>query len=289
VATNEITILDRALRQIGHTGLPGIRRAIRFFAPPPTSTRRFEAKFFNMIYAGDLAELIDYSIFYFGAYSPGELAFLARSAEIMARRRGAVTFYDVGANTGQHSLFMSGRVAAVHAFEPSIRLTKAFAKNLMINDIRNVHIHPVALSDGDANGDLGSGFPGNSGSRSLNWTLPGHVTEKVVVKDACTYFQTHSLDRVDILKIDVEGHESRVLRGLSGRLISDRPIILMELIGEGAKGGFASCEEFRASLYPEFELRSLREKSGCYRLTEFDWYHECAVVLPREMISEFAE
>ena len=276
------TIYERLLRVIGHSGIPGAYRLINALSPRRDAGHHFETEFHGLVYAGDLSQMIDRSIFYFGAYAPAELQFLDRCAHALAKTRGKVRFFDVGANTGQHSLFLHRHVAEIHAFEPSQRVADAFEGNVTRNKLGNITIHRVALSDSDETLELGSGFPGNSGSRSLNWTLPGQPTEKVVVHSAGQYFTEQRLPRMDILKIDVEGHESKVLRGLRGRLVAERPVILMELIGAGCKGGFRSAAEFRSACYPDHELRSLRTSGRRYELTPFDWECECVVVIPRE-------
>jgi len=91
-----------------------------------------------------------------------------------------------------------------------------------------------------------------------------------------------------LLKIDVEGHEQKVLRGLASRLRADRPLIVMELVGSpDCKGGFRGEGDLRAYLYPEHELMSLRGKHRRCRLTRFDWACETAVIIPSEMRGHF--
>src|SRR5262249_5355614 len=156
-----------------------------------------------------------------------------------------------------------------------------FRLNISINSLHNVFLHPIALADTDSEAILGSGFAGDSGSRSLNWSLPEGATEKVQVRDADTYFRQHCLPHMHLLTIDVEGHEKKVLRGLTHRLRADRPVIVMELVGtKESKGGFGSEHELRSTLYPEHELASLVERWGRCRLTTFDWNCETAVVMP---------
>ena len=281
---DRISTYERLLQAIGHTSVPGAARLVGKLAPSYDSSRHVMSDFFGLTYAGDLSELIDWQIFFFGAYAKSELAFLGHCAEILKARYGDLNFFDVGANAGQHSLFMSRKVREVHAFEPSSTTAKRFQNNIEINSLRNVFLHPVALADADSEAMLGSGFRGNSGSRSLNWSLPGGLTEKVQVRDGDMYFRAHGLPRMHLLKIDVEGHEKKVLHGLRHRLSVDRPLIVMELIGAPeCKGGFKDECELRSYLYPEHELRSLVERRGRYRPTAFDWECESTVVLPSEL------
>ena len=289
MASGRISAYERLLRTIGHTSLPGVNRLIRRLAPPRDCSRTFRSELFGLTYAGDLSEFIDWNIFFFGGYAKGELAFLARCAEALATRYQGVNFFDLGANSGQHSLFMCRRVREVHAFEPATATANRFEYNIAINSLHNVFLHRIALADADAAAVLGSGFSGNSGSRSLNWSLPGGATEEVQVRDGDKYFDEQRLPPMHLMKIDVEGHEQKVLHGLRNRLRTDRPLIVMELIGPpDCKGGFRSENELRSSLYPDHELRSLVVQRERYRVVKFDWNCEAAVVLPREVSPSFA-
>lgn len=284
-----LSIREQLLRIAGHTRLPGTHRLVHSLAPHYPHSHAFSSKLFALDYVGDMSDMIDRTIFYFGAYAPGEIYFLQHCARRLASKSRNVNYFDVGANVGQHSLCVSGLVTTVHAFEPSSRIADRFAHNISINNLKNIFVHRVALGDSDGHADLGSGFPGNTGSRSLNWSLPGGATEQVVVRAAAAYLDEHSLPTMNILKLDVEGHERKVVCGLGARLISDRPVIMMELIGRDQKGGFASLDEFRRALYPDHELRSLIEHRDGYRLVPFDWDNECAIVVPAEMATTIFE
>jgi FkbM family methyltransferase len=275
------TLKERMLRAFGHTGLRGTWRIIDLLAPRYGTPRATKTTFIGRDYVSDLSDMIDRHIFYFGAYSPGELDFLGHCTDKLATS-GDVNFFDVGANVGQHSLFMSPRVSSVHAFEPSHLCADRFKANALLGGHDNITIHRIALATADGSAVLGSGFSGNTGSRSLNWSLPGGATEAVQVRSAGPYFAEQRLPKMSILKLDVEGHEKQVLRALKGRLAEDRPVIMVELIGKDTKGGFASQQEFADVLYPRHVLRSLTEVRRKFRVFPFSWDHECAVVIPAE-------
>src|SRR4051812_25324167 len=103
---SSLSVCERLLRAIGHTGLPGRHRLVRYLAPPRDGTQRpFTVRAHGLTYSGDLSEFIDWNICYFGSYAMAELRFLAACAQLLARRERHVNFFDIGANVGEHSLF----------------------------------------------------------------------------------------------------------------------------------------------------------------------------------------
>jgi FkbM family methyltransferase len=271
--------------------MPGSHRAIfhlRNASRVSAHDAAFRTSFAGLIYEGSLKEHIDREIFYFGAYSPEELDFLEIAAQRLSGD-GPLAYFDVGANVGQHSLWMSQRVAHVFAFEPSQRAIKQFQANIAANAIENITVLPIALGDRRESASLGSGLPNNSGSRSLLWSMEESAGETVEVYRGDDVLTERALPRIDILKLDVEGFESKALAGLRERLLKDRPVIMMELLGpEDCKGGFGGEAELKQALYPDcrlFVLRGPRRAS----LTGFSWASEEIVCLPEERVELFRD
>ena len=132
-----------ALTILGHRRwLPyGVReRLLRFFVDPDRmASTPFECDFAGLRYQGDLSSYIDWTVYFYGAYEPGLLAFLGDAAQ--ASGPGAI-FVDVGANVGQHALYLAPRVAHVHAFEPWPAAAAALRRNVAFNALTNITVHP---------------------------------------------------------------------------------------------------------------------------------------------------
>lgn len=283
-----LSLQNHFLRALGHLPVPGMHGVVSRLRGlfGQSGSVDFEVRFAELSYRGRLDDFIDRQIFFFGCYSPQELDFLATAAQVMGGAAAGVTYFDVGANVGHHALFMSRYVKEVIAFEPAQSARDRFLTNVMRNRVVNVRVFPIALSDSDGDGQLGSGFEGNSGSRSLNWTLDSMKSEAVILRRGDSFCYAKNLPKIGILKLDVEGYERRVLQGLRTTLNRDRPVILMELIGKSEKGGFNSKKELQAGLYPDHMLFSLRGNRRA-KLIPFDWNEEAAVCLPREHASKF--
>jgi FkbM family methyltransferase len=283
-----LSIKRQFLRALGHLPVPGVRGVVWRLRGllGQSGSGEFEVGFGELRYRGRLDDFIDWNVLFFGSYCPQELDFLAIAARVTGVATGGVTYFDVGANVGHHALFMSRHATEVVAFEPSQWVRERFHANIALNHLSNVRVFPVALGDSDGEGQLGSGFEGNSGSRSLTWTLDRAISETVVLRRGDDFLPRENLPQIDILKLDVEGYEKLVLRGLHQTLLKDRPVILMELIGKSEKSGFRDENELRASLYPAHELFSLRGNRKA-KLTPFDWNGEGVVCLPQECAHGF--
>ena len=281
------TIAQWLLRQVARLPIPKVQ-GLYARLPPflDDSAREFSVKFYGMQYRGTLCQYVDRQIFYFGAYSPMELSFLRRAAAILRTTRKHITFMDVGANVGQHSLFMSRHADNVVAFEPNDEVASRFQANVILNGLGNIDLVRCALGSEPGEGQLGSGLEKNSGSRSLVWSLDPSKNITVPVARGDSVMEERGIERVDILKIDVEGYEKNVFEGMRNTLARDRPIILFELVGNNVKGGFESERELRDTLYSGAEIFSLGGNSSP-RLLPFDWRTEEAVCLPEELSEEF--
>ena len=279
-----------ALRFIGHQHYirRGRDRVIRMFHPPDSSPSiPFEVPFFGMRYAGNLNDFIDWSVFMYGGFTPHELYILRDVAIALAKENGSpLSFYDIGANVGQHSLFMSQYAGQVFSFEPFGGVRKKILEKIARNQRKNMTVFPVGL--GDVNADLDfiepSGANHGTGSFVAKESSCGGAVKKLPVRRGDDFLSDHQLPKMDIVKMDVEGFEMRVLAGLQKRLQQDRPAILME-VSEQTRAEMVTESAFRQRLYEDasiFELGCISISSS-YRLKPFRFESsEEILVVPSE-------
>jgi hypothetical protein len=96
--------------------------------------------------------------------------------------------------------------------------------------------------------------------------------QKLPVWNGDEFLKNNGLPRIDIIKIDVEGFEFRVISGLRERLNKDRPVILME-ISSATRTEMVSESVLRRHLYPDaaiFEVDAVNISSS-YRSRPFDF------------------
>jgi FkbM family methyltransferase len=284
---NEFPLVLKSLRWFGRqTWIPrGRDRVLRYLLPPDRARHfKFEVDFFGMRYCGDLAHYIDWQVFMYGQYASAELSILESAAKFVGELKGrAVNAFDIGAHVGHHTLFMSRFANQVFAFEPFSAVRSRLEEKLALNHIDNVVVLPVALGDCDMEMDYFPGAGCNSGTGTLTQQDSPEfgVPVKVDVCHGDHFIDAHKLPPMDIVKVDVEGFEPFVFRGLSKHIQTDRPVILTEL-SDATRSNLASPEEFSALFYEDAIFAGVVEKR--MTLIPFDYCTAREVlVLPPEM------
>jgi hypothetical protein len=137
-------------------------------------------------------------------------------------------------------------------------------EKIALDGLTNVQVMPFALGDKDEGLDYHA-----SGTSGWGTFLPQAGRDKpikVAVKRG-----DDVLDRIDILKVDVEGFEPFVFRGLQNRINADRPVILTEL-GERCREGFGDEQAFRRAFYDNAEFFEVTGRNGRKgKLRPFDY------------------
>ena len=246
----------------------------------------FEVDFFGMRYPGNLAESIDYHVFVFGAFARRELTLLEALTAELRKTKDRITFFDFGANIGHHTLFMSQRADEVISFEPFPVLQEKLRQKVALNQRTNIRLIPFALGDEDT---VLRYFPGGGGNSGAGTFIPESFETydqpiEIPIRRGDSLFSELGLPRIDIVKIDVEGFESRVFRGLAERLRRDRPPILMEM-GDRCRSGFGSEDVYRSAFYEGAAFAEVAGRYGCeFKLRPFRYASSReAIAVPPEL------
>lgn len=256
----------------------GIRdRLIRFFYnPDQVDSFEFEIDFFGHKYNGNLNCYIDWSAYFFGAYEK-ETIYLYRD---IVKNKVDPVFLDIGANIGHHSLFMSTCCAQVHSFEPYAKVSDKLKQKISRNQVKNITLHPVGL--GAINEELPFYAPqgANTGTGSFISSYSSSNQECGVLKvvDADEYISNLLLINIDLIKIDVEGYEKNVLKGLVNILEKYKPTVVMEF-SSATKQSFSGLDELLSMFPKSYKVRQIINNSPRfllfnspdYRLVDFDF------------------
>jgi FkbM family methyltransferase len=143
-------------------------------------------------------------------------------------------FLDVGANIGYFSLLAAlAGGSTVVAFEPQRQVADLLRQSVAHNHAEEqVRVECIALSDMAGSMRMTS-CPGNTGHSQLaapDGIGPLSSLVEVVVLD--DWLEAHPVGRVSVCKIDTEGAEARILKGMAKLLKRDRPAIVIEVIDE---------------------------------------------------------
>jgi FkbM family methyltransferase len=128
---------------------------------------------------------------------------------------------DVGAHTGNHSIFLSKYCKEVHSFEPSKEAAEYFKVNLLGRD--NILFHNVALGSYRGVAEFVTPDPSEANVSYID-TTPRMMMENPVEVYPLDYYDIKS----DIIKIDIEGGEINCLRGGAETIGKYRPDLFIE-------------------------------------------------------------
>ena len=217
----------------------------------------FTMDFYGLRYQGNLNNGIEFAMYFYGAFEKPLLYFLRDCLHNLEQANpGSTVFCDVGANIGQHSLFMSQVASQVHAFEPYAPVSERLETHLSLNNIDNVSLHKLGL--GDSNGSLPFFAPAGSntgvGSFAAESQQRGNTPAGALrIARGDEYLADLELPRLDLIKIDVEGFERKVLNGLTQTLKQFRPVLVVE-ISYGEELSFTDLDQFLAHLPDGYQV-----------------------------------
>lgn len=164
-------------------------------------------------------------------------------AFILQVMRPSTTFLDIGANVGIYAVAVAKKDpnVKVYAFEPCEWTFQILEENIRLNALDNVSAIRIALGDYVGEATLWVNAPGKDGLNTIG--RPSHPDCSIVARESVPittlddFIRSHSVPRVDVIKVDVEGAELMVLRG--GRNLlkqKDAPLILYESYSWCTKG-----------------------------------------------------
>ncbi len=254
---------------------PGLRRVLHMlYRIPGVRVFADRVRRMNLVdkwvlikdFDGDLAFYCNLSdhmgsqIYWRGYYSPSQLMLLDKTL------KPDMTFIDVGANHGEFSIFAAKRLpqGRVIAFEPSALIHERLLKNIAANHFKNVtavkkglwretsssllYSSSESFADGSVNEGLGTLFPSETDKTN---------SESIDLVALDDFVISAGLERIDVIKIDIEGAELAALEGARETLQRFRPIIFIEVSEErNVCAGYQSSEllDFIGSMGYSFKL-----------------------------------
>lgn len=170
------------------------------------------------------------------------------------------TVIDVGANIGIHTVTMAncvGKTGHVYAFEPSQNNVKLLRQTMKLNGFHNVSIIDKAVSDKPGK----SLFYLSNGISAHSLTDFGYNKGSVEIDvESLDHFFENLDKKIDFLKIDAEGYDFKVLRGMQNILKNSDLKFLIEFFPERLKKAGDSPSEFLQFLFENgFTVKDLKK------------------------------
>jgi FkbM family methyltransferase len=165
--------------------------------------------------------------------------------------RSGDVFIDIGSNIGYFSLLASsivGPTGRVYAFEPTSYAFNKMLLNISLNSFTNIFPSKLAISDTARSGVDITFKPENylkglDSSLRSSWAFnPATMKNDASFQldnlqniDTCDFVifdqftENNNLNRIDFIKIDVDGNENKVLNGSISTILKHKPTIAIEL------------------------------------------------------------
>lgn len=197
-------------------------------------------------------DLIGQAINLHGWWEHEELLLLQSFLGARFERGGAMI--DVGANIGNHTVFLREMFDEIHAVEANPRTFRLLQFN--VDRYSHITAHNFAASDEGGHLDFIQDYRNVGASHVAGRADVGMPEERhswVVAKRLEDAIEASSPIR--LIKIDVEGHELRCLRGARRLIDRDRPFIVFEQLSrEFTQGTSPVIEELRGQGYRTFHV-----------------------------------
>jgi FkbM family methyltransferase len=209
----------------------------------------------NITYELDFDEYIDYSLYkgYFEVHTYLAMEKLVKKNMIVL---------DIGANMGAHCLNMAklvGKKGKVIAFEPMKPVFEKLQKNLDLNKFENVKLEQIALAEKN---EIKKIYFNHSYTSKKT---KSKKTEQIKLMTLDTYFNKNKIEKVDFIKLDVDGYEYKILKGAKKTLKKFKPIIIMELgkytlesVGDNIKDLIDYLFSLNYKFYREKDFKELK-------------------------------
>ena len=150
---------------------------------------------------------------------------------LLAECKPGEVFYDIGANIGLYTVVAATHGATVYAFEPHVGNAQSLLQNIHLNECDQVRVITSALhwTSGYIPFHYASQKPGSSGSQ-LGHTQSETGQEFIPVATELKYAVTvdellnrQVIQPATLVKLDVDGNELMILRGMVGLLTRQPP------------------------------------------------------------------
>jgi FkbM family methyltransferase len=198
----------------------------------------------------DITQFIQRHLYFRGGYEVEYCKHwkrLAQQAEII---------FDVGANVGLYSLLAAeaNPQAQIHAFEPTREILTILQSNIELNGIENITVNAVGVGSHAGKAILRQDKGSDGANEGTNFVVDTETMSQtsdrfVSLMPLDDYCEQQGLDRIDLIKMDIEGGEYQALMGAQRLLRAQRiGCLFIEFAEWAAQRSGSSLSQLRTLL-----------------------------------------
>lgn len=187
---------------------------------------------FGFWYVGNVLDQNDIAcgILNNGLVEPEETNLVLKIFEYL-KNKDSVNIIDVGANTGYYSFLAAdffGEKARIYSFEPVAEFVDCMNESIKINRFeKSIAIYDVALSD--VNGKSEIYVSGTCSSLEKDFNKDRSLPQRSIVTRKLDDIVNEKNIKMDFIKMDIEGHELKALKGGIKSIRQQKPILFVEI------------------------------------------------------------
>ena len=189
-------------------------------------------------------------------------------------------FYDIGANVGFFSIIAAKLVGGgkVYAFEPGSENAKSIRHNAELNDFKQIEVIEKAVSNTSGTGEfLLAKYSGGHALATADAPpdLAGKVTVDLVSID--DLIASEQIEPPNFVKIDVEGAELDVLKGMTQTIKTYQPTVIYE-VDDGDRAAYERKYQELADFFESFSYQVTQTENS---YDTIDWCVGHAIATPK--------
>lgn len=165
------------------------------------------------------------------------------------RRLKIKKFADLGANIGMHSIILGILGAEVRAYEPDPIHAKQYLRNIKINKLKNIKFFQKAVDTQKGNVKFTKIINNSTGSFIGNSKIKTYGPIKQFTVEAVKFSEI--LEWAEVIKMDVEGLEAKLINQINKRILKKKIIILEIGTKKNARIIFNHCKKNKFSIFSQ--------------------------------------
>lgn len=182
-------------------------------------------------YSLDLSESIDSALYHYGFYER------ATSRVLRKYIRPDMTVIEAGANIGAHTFeiakTLDEKKGIIYSFEPTEYAFSKLRTNFQLNGFKNIVLEQIALSDINEEKEIHRASSPETMPFKASWDLKtGHAKctslDRIKFEKLDSYVSRNGIDKLHLIKMDVDGYELKVVRGGIDTIEKHKPIMIVE-------------------------------------------------------------